>query len=269
MQVALDFARVAVTIAFLGYASLKDYQVREVSNRVWVFYAPIALALTILEFVFFMPTTPLFLGLSIGITVFFAFLLFYVAGFGGADSKALMCIALALPFAPFMWAVPYLSAGISPILVYFYPLAIFINSVFLVALYALGLFLYNLVWSQTHKGQLFKDALANQFIGKKILVMLTGYKTDVSKLKKTYHYFPLEDLEETDDTLKRKLIVVPKLEGQEGIVERLTNAVHAKKIESSVWVSPGMPHLVFIFIGLFVALFIGDLSWLLVKTIMG
>jgi archaeal preflagellin peptidase FlaK len=269
MQVALDFARVAVSIAFLGYASMKDYQSREVSNRVWVFYAPIALALTLIEFIFFMPTTPLFLGLSIGITVFFAFILFYVAGFGGADSKALMCIALALPFAPFVGAAPYLSAGISPILLYFYPLAIFVNSVFLVALYAVFLFLYNLVWSQTHKGQLFKDTLAKEFIGKKILVMLTGYKTDVSKLQKTYHFFPLEDIEETDETLKRKLIVVPKIEGNDETVKRLTNAVNVKKIESSVWVTPGMPHLIFIFIGLFIALFIGDLSWLLVKTIMG
>jgi archaeal preflagellin peptidase FlaK len=269
MQVALDFARVAVSIAFLGYASWKDYQSREVSNRVWVFYAPIALALTLIEFIFFMPTTPLVLGLSIGITVFFAFILFYVAGFGGADSKALMCIALALPFAPFIGMAPYLSAGISPILQYFYPLTIFINSVFLVALYAVGLFLYNLVWSQTHKGQLFKDTLTKEFIGKKILVMLTGYKTDVSKLQKTYHFFPLEDIEETDETSKRKLIVVPKIEGNEEIVERLTSAVNVKKIESSVWVTPGMPHLIFIFIGLFIALFIGDLSWLLVKTIMG
>jgi archaeal preflagellin peptidase FlaK len=268
-QVIYDLVRVAVSVGFLGYASWKDYQAREVSNKVWAYYAPIGIALTLVEFFFFMPATPMFLGLSIGVTVFFAVILFYFAGFGGADSKALMCIALALPFAPFMWTVPYVSAGISPILQYFYPLAIFINSVFLVAMYAVGLFVYNLVWSQTHKGQLFTGTLAKQFIGKKILVMFTGYKTDVSKLKKTYHFFPLEDLEETDENFKRKLIAVPKLEGQEKIVERLTNAVDAKKIGSSVWVSPGMPHLIFIFIGLFVALFVGDLSWILVRAIVG
>ena len=36
-----------VTAAFLIYASWSDYKTREVSNRVWAIYAPIALALSL------------------------------------------------------------------------------------------------------------------------------------------------------------------------------------------------------------------------------
>ena len=37
-------ASIAVSLAVLFYASWSDYKTREVSNRVWAIYAPIALA---------------------------------------------------------------------------------------------------------------------------------------------------------------------------------------------------------------------------------
>lgn len=88
-----------VTIVILIYASWRDYVCREVSNKLWAIYAPIALTLTLSELLLFEQDSLLWFGVSVGVTFAIALLLFYTGGFGGADSKALMCIALALPFA--------------------------------------------------------------------------------------------------------------------------------------------------------------------------
>ena len=82
------------SLIILLYASWSDYKTREVSNRVWVIYAPIALALSLAGLLLFEPSQLPFYGLSFGVTAGIALLLFYAGGFGGADSKALMCIAL-------------------------------------------------------------------------------------------------------------------------------------------------------------------------------
>ena len=38
-------ASISVSLVILSYASWSDHKTREVSNRVWVIYAPIALAI--------------------------------------------------------------------------------------------------------------------------------------------------------------------------------------------------------------------------------
>ena len=109
LQAILIGASILVSLGVLFYSSWSDYKTREVSNRVWVIYAPIALGLTLAELFLFEPSKLLFFGISVGVTVGLALLLFYAGGFGGADSKALMCIALALPFAPLALITPFAS----------------------------------------------------------------------------------------------------------------------------------------------------------------
>ncbi|MCW4025525.1 MAG: prepilin peptidase [Candidatus Bathyarchaeota archaeon] len=269
MQVALDIARIAVSIAFLGYASWKDHQTREVRNLVWAYYAPIALALTTIEFLLYQPTSLMFLGLSIGVTIFFALILFYTGGFGGADSKALMCIAIALPFAPTALALPLLSQGNSPLSQVIYPLTIFTNSVLFAALSGLYLLLHNLVWHKRHGQKMFEGSLAKESVGKKILVLLTGYRVPIAKLKEKWHIYPLEDLESAEaEAVDRKLMIVPKDEGRDKIVERLSEAIDAKKIDSNIWATPGLPMLIFVFFGLLAALVFGDIIWVILQSIL-
>ena len=139
-------ASLAVTAAVLIYASWSDFKTREVSNRVWVIYAPIALALSLAEFLLYNPSKLLLFGISAGFTIGLAFLLFYSGGFGGADSKALMCIAVALPFAPEILSTPLFSAGLSPISQIIFPLTIFSNGVLFAAASAVYMVGRNVVW---------------------------------------------------------------------------------------------------------------------------
>ncbi|MDX1814204.1 MAG: A24 family peptidase C-terminal domain-containing protein, partial [Candidatus Bathyarchaeia archaeon] len=122
----------------------------------------------------------------------------------------------------------------------------------------------------TTETKLFEVTLAAEYIGKKILVLVTGYKVPLAKLKEKWHIYPMEDVKDNgENPLERKLIVVPKDEGRNGIVERLSNAIDTGKISDRVWVTPGLPMLIFVTIGLIVALLFGDLVWLLVSFVLG
>lgn len=261
---------IIVSLVVLFYASWSDHKTREVSNRVWVIYAPIALALTLSELLLFEPSQLPFYGLSFGVTVGLAFLLFYVGGFGGADSKAFMCIALALPFAPLTLFTPLLAEAISPTSQIIFPITIFGNAVLFAAASCIYIILRNLIWHKKTKTKMFQGTLASESIAKKFIVLITGYKMSISKVKEKWHIFPLEDIEDDLVNIKRKLVVVPHDdEGREKIVERLSKAVQESKIDSYVWATPGLPMLIFVTLGLIVALVLGDFVWLLVRFILG
>jgi len=209
-------------------------------------------------------------GLSFGLIAGLAFLLFYAGGFGGADSKALMCIALALPFAPQTLFTPILTDTVSPISQFIFPLTIFSNGVLFAALSGVYIILRNVIWHKKNHAKMFAGALAYESIGKKILVLITGYKVNVSKLKEKWHVFPMEDVaENSENGVKRKLVVIPHDEGREKIVERLSKAVNAEKIDAYVWATPGLPMLIFITLGLIVALVFGDVVWIVIRSLFG
>jgi preflagellin peptidase FlaK len=269
LQTILAAVKVTLSLAFLLYASWSDYKTREVSNRVWAFYAPLALFLSLSELILYDPAKLPFFGLSFGVTAAFAIILFYTGAFGGADSKALMCIALALPFFPETLFAPIFASGISPLAQNLFPLTIFSNAVLFAAASGIYMLFHNLIWRISTGKKIFEGTLGTESTGKKILVLITGYKVAVAKLKEKWHVYPMEDAEEGEDALKRKLVVVPKDEGRDEIVERLSKAVDAGKIDAYVWATPGLPMLIFVTIGFIVALLFGDFVWLLLSFVLG
>ena len=260
-------ASITVSLVVLFYASWSDYKTREVSNRVWVIYAPIAIALSLAELLLYEPSQWPLYGLSVGVTVGLALLLFYAGGFGGADSKALMCIAVALPFAPLAVFTPLLA--VSPTSQVIFPITIFGNAVLFAAASGIYMILRNIIWHKKTKTKMFPGSLASESIGKKFLVLITGYKMKVSKVKEKWHLFPMEDVDTQFINVKRKLVIVPHDEGREKIVGRLSKATEEGKIDGYVWATPGLPMLIFVTAGLIVALFLGDFVWLLVRFVLG
>jgi preflagellin peptidase FlaK len=267
MQI-ITTAKILLSLAFLVYASWSDYKTREVSNRVWGLFAPIAFALTFTELFLSDFSMLPFYGLCFGLIAAFALILFYAGGFGGADAKALMCLALALPFYPQEPLTP-LSGEVSPIMQLFFPLTVFSNSVLLAALTAIYMLFHNLIWRRKTGKKLFEGEQKSESIGKKILVLITGYKIPVKRLKEKWHLYPMEDLEKRENSTVRKLVALPKDEGRDTIVERLTEAVKAGEIDEMVWATPGLPMLIFMTIGLIIALFFGDMVWVLIRFLLG
>ncbi len=270
LQAIFEAAKATLTLIFLVYASWSDYKTREVSNRVWIVFAPLALILSLVELFLYEPSKLLFFSMSFGLTAVFAIILFYAGGFGGADSKALMCLALALPFFPEKFVIPLLAEGASPLSQLIFPLTVFSNGVLLAAATAIYMLLHNIIWHKKTGNKMFEGNLGAQSFGKKIVVLITGYKVSVAKLKEKWHVYPMEDVEENaENELKRKLVVIPRDEGREATVERLAEAVEAGRINDAVWATPGLPMLIFITAGLIIALLFGDIVWIIVSSVLG
>jgi len=267
-QSLLDVTRTALALAFLFYASWSDNETREVSNTVWMVFAPLAFVLTFAEEVYFyhFSQLPLY-GICFAFTAMFAILIFYAGGFGGADAKALMCLALALPFFPTSLHSPLF--GVSPTQKILFPLSIFSNSVLMAALMTFVMLGYNIVWRIRTGRELFDGNYENGSVGRKILILITGYKADIQKLKDKWHIYPLEDAnEDSENNLNRKLIAIPKDEGRDGVVQRLDEAINEGKIQDGVWASPGLPFLIFVTAGLVLALSVGDIVWICISRLL-
>ena len=169
MNEILEGARVSLCLSFLIYASWSDYKTREVSNMVWILSAPLAFTLTFLElYLYDFSRLPLY-GICFSLTAVFAIILFYSGGFGGADAKALMCLALALPFFPFPESLlKPLSGEVSPILQAFFPITVFSNSVLLAAATAVYIFLRNVFWHKRTGRKLFEEGYQTESLGRKM-----------------------------------------------------------------------------------------------------
>lgn len=263
MEEILSWARIILSLAFLVYASWSDFKTREVSNNVWIVFAPTAFLLTFAQFLFFPPVADtvqsmIYYGISFAITSAFSIALFYVGAFGGADAKALMCIALAmpLPLAP----IEPLSGFVS----FVFPITIFSNAVIMAALSVVYALFRNIAWKLSMRQPLF-DGYNGDSLGRRALALLCGYKVSVVDLEKSFLY-PLEDFLSTPEgEMKRHLLLFPKDEDRDKIVERLVKAKEEGKLQDMVWATPGLPMLIFITVGLILALTVGDLVWIVIS----
>lgn len=258
MELAFEVARVSLTLLFLLYASWSDWKQREVSNKVWIVFAPLALLFTIAQFVLFAQDLLAIYLISFALTSVMAIALFYAGAFGGADAKALMCIALALP------SPVRLVSSVSLFLPIF-PFTVFSNAVLLAALSAVYALFRNFVWKLRAKAGLFAG-FENESVLRKLTVLITGYKVEPASLEKTPHTYPLEDITvKGDGSTERKLMAFPNDETREAIVARIMSANKEGKILGGVWATPGLPLLIFITAGLIIALVVGDLIWIILR----
>jgi len=262
MNEILDSGRVLLSLSFLFYASWSDWKKREVSNTVWLMMAPLAFALTTFQYVVFSPRLLQFYALSFAITAALSIALFYVGAFGGADAKALMCLTLALPSYP-----DYLFQSSATLVSPIFPITVFSNAVLLAALTVVYAVLRNSVW-RLRTGRKFFEGFENESVWRKVLAFLSGYKVKAVELEKGYMY-PLEDIG-TKETgkIERQLLVLPKDEKREMIVERILSATREGRLQNEVWATPGLPLLIFITAGLIVALVFGDLVWILLRLVL-
>lgn len=263
MDEALDGIRVFLCLSFLIYASWSDLKKREVSNMVWVAFAPLALALTSLQYLFAPQLLPLY-ALSFAVTSALSAALFYAGAFGGADAKALICLSLALPTYPVHLLQPFFSY-----MVPFFTITIFCNAVLLAALSVFYAITRNCLWKGRTGKRLF-EGFEKESKWRKVLTILCGYKVEAAELEKGGYWYPLEDIHvsEAGET-ERKLIVMPKDEKREEVIERILNAARRGKLPKEVWVTPGLPFLIFITAGFIIALIYGDIVWIILCLALG
>ncbi len=260
--VTIDEAALLLTVGALLVASISDFKTREVSNRVWILYGPAAMSLFLARAVLAPETAPVLLVSALA-TIVVAFLLFQFGVMGGADSKALMCIGLALPVAPGILSALWTP----PLALYPFPIGILANS-FLLSITA-GFFILarNLLQRAAGKG-LFRG-FEKESLLRKLMILFTSYKTSFSVLESRTYLYPAEQIELADSKPVRHLRLVSSAEeDRDKLVSGLESYKSQGIFSDGVWVTPGLPHLVFLTGSLLMVLLVGDLvMWLFFKMV--
>lgn len=258
----VEFAAIAVSIFFFSLGSIFDLRTREVDDRVWLAYGPVGLALTVARLL--MDPSTLFITLiSIGLTTLFSFGLFYFGLFGGADAKAIICLGVTVPLPP---------AVIRPILGYmhpFFPVVVLIAGFLCSALLAVWFGFRNSLAYLTRGKRMFQG-LENESSWKKVTALFLGYPAELSKLRTSFYLYPMEEIVKDDGGSHRALKLYSNAEtDREPLVSELSESFSRLGFTGNVWVTPGLPMLLFILIGLIITLIFGDVLlssvWLLLS----
>ena len=228
----------------LAYTSYLDLKKREVEDRIWVIFGACGVILQIYG-IYSGATVPLILGISVGLASVIGLGIFFLGLYGGADAKALIVLAVVLPyFQP--------RVGLYAIA----PVIILTNGILLSMFLPGGLFLLN-VTRLVRSQPIFEGFREPAY--RKILACLLGYK---SAGKPRGFQFSME----------RNVV-------QEQSNPSLSNSLTKKfdftfmqdefETKPGTWVTPGIPLLVFFAAGFIALLTYGDLVIGLVQFLAG
>jgi preflagellin peptidase FlaK len=247
----LQLLAVAVTLFFFCLGSALDFRSREVDDRVWLVYGPIGLLLTIAT-LFIDPSRIILTALSAGVAFVLAIGLFYFGLFGGADAKAIMCVGLTIPLVPV--GFPGLLGYAHP----FFPIVVLVTGFLCSVLAAVWIGVMNLLAYSRLGSEMFQG-LENESAWRKGLAMISGYRTGIERLRSVFYLYPMEQILQTADGSRRsfKLFVDAEAD-RDRLVTEFSNAYSKLDLQSQVWVTPGLPMLVFMTVGLMITLIFGD-----------
>ncbi|MFO7967858.1 MAG: A24 family peptidase C-terminal domain-containing protein [Archaeoglobaceae archaeon] len=222
--------KIIVALPFLIYACKVDLKERRVPNKLWKYMLVVFVPIVLIEF--FLTQFNVFIALiQFSVIFVLAYALHYTGLWGGADAKALTLLAVAFPVYPQLWFMPALNQGFG--ILAFSTLS---NAVVFSPAVVLYVFLKNLRHG-VREG--------------KLLHYFTGYRVDADRIP------PFHNLLEyfNDGKLKR---VNRGIEPYDKILADLKKAKEKGKIDK-IWVTPGLPFLVFITAGFMISILVGDI----------
>jgi preflagellin peptidase FlaK len=259
LPLALSSAAVGVTLL---YASVLDIRERRVPFRTW--YPMLAVTLPLVLWFYGMvliadgwQPAVYFLAMT-GIFSFIFYFFAYFRFFGGADAWALIFICISIPTFPFMPLSGYPPHN-------FFPFSVLVNAVILNLLTPAGIYVMNVV-----KGN--RAPFPYKFL---------GFPVDGDKIGRSFGYV-MEEIDDDEGRLNRRFIRTGEalrrmVKGEKRIYTkelRLHPEDYSEEIElyrraGKVWISYGVPFMIPILMGVFFALFIGDILVIIMKSLMG
>ena len=246
-----EYLSTFITLLFLGVGALFDLKSREVPDKVWLLFGPIGLALTVFRTYIERSLFPL-TAVSIGASILIAFGLVFFGLAGGADAKAMICLGLTLPLPPTIATT--ILGFVHP----FYPIVILLTGYvcsFSVAIWILG---RNALSIARGESSMFRG-LENESMWKKALALFTGSPTSIARLKSTYYLYPMEEIVEDNKGTHRSLQLYSKVDvNRDQAVSEFLQSLRKVGSPEIVWVTPGLPLLVFIFFSVIITLVLGD-----------
>jgi preflagellin peptidase FlaK len=168
--------------------------------------------------------------------IFFVYILFQIRFiFGGADVKAIMSLAILVPFEPSLSGFPLMNS-LMP-----FSWIIFSNSVVLFIFFPICLFLFNIYR---------KDI--------KLPYIFLGYKLSIKKAREKF-VWPLEKIVNG----KRKFSYMPKNFDVEDEWEKFE-----KYGINKIWVTPKVPFMIPLLAGFICSFILGDILYYIVNIIL-
>jgi len=244
-----EYAAILVTLFFFALSSVFDLKTREVDDKVWLVYGSSGVALTAFRLVLD-PSTLIVTAISIAIATVLALGIFYFGLFGGADAKAIICLGLTLPLVP--RSLPSVLGYPHP----FFPVTVMIMGYICSASAAVWFGVRNSLTYVRDKQNMF-DGLEEESRWRKLMAFFTGYRASVPKLRSTFYLYPMEDI--PADATKRSFKFFFDAEiDRDQLVSKFVESLSKIGFQGEVWVTPGLPMLLFIFIGLVITLVFGD-----------
>jgi archaeal preflagellin peptidase FlaK len=233
----LDTIRFIAGISILAYASYTDIKTRRAPNILWLILGGLGIILLVAEYfltdgfgdqliyLIFIPF------IIIIVYVFFQLRLL----FGGADAKAIMALAILVPFEPVFFGFP-LNHTPMP-----FSWVIFSNSIVIFLFVPLSLLIYNLIK---------KDI--------RFPHCLLGYKMPLKKAKEQF-VWPLERIVDGH----KRLSYVPHAFESNDVYEDF------EKIGlNHIWVTPKVPFMIPLLFGFIVSFILGDILFTLMQLIL-
>ena len=232
----LDITRFIVGTIILAYASYTDIKTRLASNMNWIIIGGIGGILLVIEYFTIgigNPLTLIFIPAMIGL-VYLLFQLRLI--FGGADTKALMSLAILLPFQPSIQQLPLWGQSYMPAV-----WTVFSNSIILFLLIPLGLLVFNITKRNI-----------------KLPHSLLGYKMKI-KLAKEKFVWPLEKIVDG----KTKFVYMPKnFDATEEYKEFEKHKI------TEIWVTPKIPFMIPLLAGYIFTFVFGDILFTFMQMLM-
>jgi len=248
----IEVVKVGVGLAFLLWASYHDWVRREVPNIVWKVFFPVALVLTVFEsYTLGFPTALNLLQIvSVGLSVGIFIIIFYLGLWGGADSKALIGLAVLFPLPPLL-ADPLLGYTLQV-----FPMVVFLNALLLSLAGIPYAVVRNLAWRRRTGRGLF-EGYEGESLLRKVGALLLCVKVRAADVK------PYDMLAEEPSADRgggqRRLVLFRK-------VEEDYHPPKAEELPSDVFITAALPMLIFITLGFMTAFVLGDvIFWLLTR----
>jgi preflagellin peptidase FlaK len=249
----IDAAAVVLSLVFFVVGSISDIKTREVDDKIWLTYGSLGTALTVLRLILD-PSRLMLTGVSVAIVLLISIGLVYFGLTGGADAKAIICLGLTLPLPP---------NSLQPLLGFvhpFFPIVVVMMGFICSGLTALWFGMRNTALYMKVGRRMFAG-LEDESNWRKALAFLSGYPTRVSNLKSKLYLYPIEEVTRSGArrSMKRHFrFFVDAETDRDELVSKFIRAVGRPRGGRTVWVTPGLPMLLFILVGLIVALVIGD-----------
>jgi preflagellin peptidase FlaK len=256
----LDLAGVLASFTFLIYSSWSDIVSREVSDRVWLIFYPVGLVLMSIRLIV-QTGSWLVILVSIVSTAVIGLLLPLLGLWGGADGKGFICLALMNPL------VPAFSGNLFHIVDPLFPLVVFSNAY----VASIASLLYPIQRNlRTFRRHGVFEGMEHERHLHKVAAFLTGYQVSIGELESKPHLFLLESVHRQESTIRRDFEFNPRIDlDRSKELAEIKEAAGSGLLRGGIWVSPGLPFLVFVTLGLAISLLLGDIVWSFVSAVMG